>query len=96
MKIERGVMLRKGDKAWGVIHEDYKACSYGWVSVENAPIHNPKYCNKPSDLTYTGDPNLEEMNTGKIVLIERVTTVYFLDEANPHGAENFIETQVMD
>lgn len=44
MKIETGVMVMKDGKAWGIIYEDGRSTSYGWMAPENAPIHDPEFC----------------------------------------------------
>ena len=76
MKIEKGVMIVKDGKAWGKVHEDGQMVIYGWVEIESAPIHDPEHCKIPSDATYPGSPYIDELMTGKIVSVERVTNVY--------------------
>lgn len=76
MKIEKGVMLIKNGKAWGITYEDGRSTEYGWMVLEDAPIHDPKWCKKPSDVTYRQDPRLKEINTGKLTLVERRTEVF--------------------
>jgi len=75
MKTETGVMIIKNGKAWGVTDEDGWSTSYGWIDIEDAPIHNPKFCKKPSDVTYKGSHMIKEINTGKVVYVERTTKV---------------------
>jgi len=71
MKIETGVMVMKDGKAWG---ENY----YGWMAPEDAPIHDPKFCTKPTDVTFPDSRHTKELMTGKIVAVERQTTVVIL------------------
>ena len=78
MKVECGVMVMKNGKAWGKTYEDGHSTSYGWVDPESAPIHNPKYCTKPTDVTWSGSHYLNELETGKLVEVERVTEVRVL------------------
>lgn len=78
MKIERGVMVMKDGKAWGVVYEDGHSTAYGWMAPEDAPIHNPDYCKKPSDVTYRDSPYINELNTGELVMVERRTEVVVL------------------
>lgn len=78
MKIERGVMLMKNGKAWGVVYEDGHSTSYGWMEPESAPIHNPEFCKKPTDVTYRDSPYVKELNTGELVMVERRTEVVVL------------------
>jgi hypothetical protein len=80
MKLERGVMVMKNGKAWGVVYHDGQSTSYGWKHPEDAPIHDPKYCTKPSDLTYAGSPDKQELETGTIVSVERYTFVEIMEE----------------
>lgn len=75
MTIETGVMLLKDGRAWGVSYSDGYCTEYGWIDPTIAPIHDPKYCKQPSDLTYRGSPYIAEMNTGKLFYVERRTTV---------------------
>ena len=75
MKIETGVMVMKDGLAWGVTYKDGHSTSYGWVDPEDAPIHNPKYCKKTTDVTYEGSHYFAELLKGDLVHIERTTNV---------------------
>jgi len=75
MKTERGVMLMKNGLAWGIIHDDGRSTSYGWMAPEEAPIHNPEFCKRPSDVTYKGDYNMGEIKKGRLVRVVRTITV---------------------
>jgi len=79
MKIETGVMVMKNGKAWGITHEDGHSTSYGWMEPESAPISDPRYCNKPTDVTYRNSPYIQELSTAKIVKVERTTTVRIIE-----------------
>lgn len=68
-------MIMKNGKAWGITYKDGRGTCYGWVSPEGAPIHNPKYCKKPTDVTWKGSPSTKELQTGKLVFVERKTEV---------------------
>lgn len=78
MKIERGVMAMKNGKAWGVVYEDGHSTTYGWIDPESAPIHNPKFCTKPTDVTWRDSHYTEELLTGELVMVERRTEVVVL------------------
>jgi len=78
-KIEKGVMVMKGGKGWGITYEDGHSTSYGWMDAESAPIHDPKYCKKTTDVTYAGSHLVPELETGKLVTVERVTNVNIID-----------------
>jgi len=74
-KIEKGVMIMKDGKAWGETYADGHSTSYGWMDAESAPIHDPKFCKKVTDVTYAGSYLIPELKKGKLVEVERVTTV---------------------
>lgn len=80
MKTETGVMIMKDGKAWGVVYEDGRSTSYGWMDPEDAPIHDPKYCTKTTDATYQGSHYTKELLMGKLVSVERTTTVKIMGE----------------
>ena len=70
----------KGGKAWGETYADGHSTSYGWMDAESAPIHDPKYCKKPTDVTSKGSHYTKELETGKIVHVERTTSVRILED----------------
>ena len=75
MKIEKGVMVMKDGKAWGITYEDGRSTAYGWIAPEDAPIHNPEFCKNPEDVTYKNSYLIPELRTGKLVFVERRTEV---------------------
>lgn len=75
MKIESGVMIIKNGKAWGISYKDGQSTSYGWISPEDAEIHNPYSCTKTTDVTYKGSPYEKELSTAKLVKVTRTTTL---------------------
>lgn len=75
MKIETGVMVMKNGKAWGVAYADGNSTSYGWIDPVDAPIHDPRFCTKPTDVTWEGSQHTEELKTAKLVHVERRTEV---------------------
>jgi hypothetical protein len=79
-KIETGVMVMKDGKAWGVTYRDGQSTSYGWIEPEDADISDPRFCTKPTDLTYKNSPYIEQLNQGKIVSVTRTTTVTINEE----------------
>lgn len=80
MKIETGVMVMKNGKAWGVVYEDGRCSCNGWMDPESAPIHDPAYCKRPTDVVYRGSPDTKELETATLVLVRRVTTVEIVEE----------------
>ena len=75
MKIEEGVMVLKDGKAWGCTYADGRSTCYGWMEIESAPIHNPKYFKKPTDATFIGSHLEKELSKGEVVHVLRTTTV---------------------
>lgn len=73
MKIEEGVMLVKNHKGWGEFSKDSRSASSGWMSLDEATIHNPEYCKIPEDITYANSPDIPELNKGKLVWVKRCT-----------------------
>ena len=75
-KIEKGVMIMKDGKAWGITYQDGHCTVHGWMdNIEDAPIHNPQFCTNPTDAVYKGSPDTKEIIKGELVPVERVTTV---------------------
>jgi hypothetical protein len=83
MKIERGVMAMKDGLAWGVVRQEGNYCQEGWVAPENAPLHNPEFCKKPTHLTYPGSQYVQELATATLVRVERRTEVITLASLDP-------------
>jgi hypothetical protein len=74
-KTEIGVMVMKNGKGWGITYEDGQSTTYGWIPPEDAPIHNPQFCKSTTDVTYEGGYLIEELKKGKLIAVERITTV---------------------
>ena len=81
IKKETGVMVMKDGKAWGVTYKDGHSTDYGWLNPADkaAVIHDPKFCTKTTDVTYKDSYLIPELQTGKLVKVERVTEVRILD-----------------
>jgi hypothetical protein len=82
MKIETGVMVMKDGKAWGITYEDGSSRSYGWIEPESAPIHDPRFCKTPEDVTYKGSPYVSELRAAKLLHVERRTEVIVTPNQN--------------
>ena len=78
MKIERGVMVVKDGKAWGTRYADGQCTAYGWVDIEDAPIHDPEFCTEVTDVTWKDSPYVKELLHGKLLNVERRTEVIIL------------------
>ena len=79
MKTACGVMVMKDGRGWGVVYEDGRETCYGWMAPEDSPIHDPERCKRPTDVTWKGSPHIDELKSAKLVKVERVTKVRFLD-----------------
>lgn len=82
MKTETGVMVIKNGKGWGVVYKDAQSTCYGWVDLENTGIYNPKYCKKPTTVTYEGSSDTKELSTAELVYVKRETKVIVDDNPN--------------
>jgi len=50
------------------------------MDPESAPIHDPKYCKVPTAVTWKGSHHTKELETGKVVLVRRLTIVEIIGE----------------
>ena len=80
MKKETGVMVMKDGKAWGIKYQDGQSTEYGWIDPESAPIHDPRFCKRPEDVTWEASPHEKELKTGQVVKVKRTTTLEILGE----------------
>lgn len=83
MKIERGIMIMKDGKGWGVSYDDGYSISYGWVDPEDANIYDSRFCRKPLDATHNGSLEAKELITGTLVYVEKRITMDFMTTENP-------------
>ncbi len=79
--IEKGVMIMKDGKAWGVTYSDGHCTCHGWVEPENGKIHDPDYCRKPhNDSSFNDSSDMTSLRTtAKVVRVERETIVRVLE-----------------
>lgn len=80
VQVEKGVMVMLNGKAWGVEYKDAQVTQYGWIDSEFAVIHNPEFCKEPADITYPSDRNIDEINKGRLVKVERIVKVSIIIE----------------
>lgn len=73
--VEEGVVIEYEGKYWGLVYNDGYIHQKGWVGLEKAEIHDPKYCLKPEHATYQGSRDIEELQKGRFVLIKRTTQI---------------------
>jgi hypothetical protein len=72
MKVEIGVMVIKDGKGWGSV-KDGNATRDGWMSPDNAPIHNPEYCKKTTDVVCKDSYMIDELKAAELVHVKRTT-----------------------
>lgn len=76
MKLETGVMVFKGIKAWGIEYSDGQCTSFGWVSPDEAVIFDPRFCKSPLDAARRDCPHEEEaLRDGILTHVTRRTEV---------------------
>jgi hypothetical protein len=78
-RVEEGVMIMKNGKAWGETYSDGQATEYGWMAPEKAPIRDPRFCTKTTDVVHAASSSIPELQTGKLVKVRRTTTVEIID-----------------
>lgn len=70
-----GVMVMKDGKAWGVNYSDGQCTSYGWIDPILADIQDPRFCTRPTDVTYVNSPYIDELRTAKCVMVKKTIIV---------------------
>jgi hypothetical protein len=78
--VETGVMVMKNGYGWGVVYADGYSTSEWWMPATEAPIHNPEYCKKPTDVTYKGSHYTKELETATLVQVTRKTQIFLNQE----------------
>ncbi|MEO9497701.1 MAG: hypothetical protein ABJG42_24720 [Vibrio splendidus] len=68
-------VIEKNGKFWGVVYDDGKSTSYGWLDdIEQAGTHNKRYCEKPTDAVWEGDTlGVKELSTARLVTYKVVS-----------------------
>ena len=77
-KVEEGVVIEYNGKYWGTVYEDGKSHEDGWVKLEKAGIHDPRFLTKPEHATYNGSYDIKELQKGRLIAIKR--TIQITDE----------------
>jgi hypothetical protein len=90
-KIEKsGVVAMSPKGYWGVQHEDGQSRSEGFGPIENATVSDPRYCTKPTNMTWNPantnghNPYYDQLRSAVLVPI-KITTTY--EAAAPEGQE---------
>lgn len=72
--IEEGVVAEYEGGYWGLQYEDGYSSEYGFGSIFKATISDPKYCKKPTDMTYRGSRHLEKLEKASLRTVAKTTT----------------------
>jgi len=75
--ILKGVVIEYNGKYWGITRNDGHFKPEGWTDIENAGIHDPKFCKKPIDAAYIDSPYIPELEKGKLVNVTKTTITTF-------------------
>lgn len=70
---ESGVVAELNGKYWGIQYEDGRSTSCGFGPIEKADIRDPKYCEKPTDMTYRGSHYVGELRKSTLRRVSKVT-----------------------
>ena len=74
---DSGVVIQFGDKFWGIVYEDGRSKSEGWVVLKKAIIYNPEFLKRPVDATYENSPYISELEKGTLVRVSKTTIIDF-------------------
>ena len=80
MKTEYGVMVMKNGKAWGIVDQDGHYTRYGWIDPEDAEVHDPLFCTRPTDVTWPTSPYVSELATAKLCTVVKTIEVYVKED----------------
>lgn len=73
--IREGVVAELDGKFWGIQYQDSYCTSYDFGDLANATIGDPKYCKKPTDMTYTDSPYTEKLLKSRLVRVRKTIRV---------------------
>ena len=78
-KTESGVVIMKGDLAWGVVWDDGQGRSptYGWIDEVRRICVYPVGLTRPESVTWSGSSDVEELRKGTIVEVNKTTTIEY-------------------
>ena len=81
-RVEEGVMVMKDGKAWGCLYEDGRSTEYGWMGPAGKKVilSDGEFVTAPTDFTYASSHYFNELKTGKIVKVKRITIVETEDD----------------
>jgi hypothetical protein len=77
---EIGVVAELDRKFWGIQYEDGQCRSEGYGDIKHAMIADPKYCKKPTDMTYKGSPYERELIKAKLRTVIKTISWELMEE----------------
>jgi len=83
IEVTEGVVAEYNGGFWGIEHTDEHCTSKNFVDFEKAEIKNPKYCTKPTDMTWnpqnTNGYNHEYdmLKKARLVYVKKTITTEF-------------------
>ena len=83
VEVKEGVVAKYNGLYWGVQYSDSRSETKDFGPIENAIISDPKYCTKPTDMTWdpknTGGYNSEynKLEKAELVKIKKTIVIVF-------------------
>ncbi len=63
-----GVVIELNGKYWGIVYQDaHDGTAYDWGELAKATLQDPKYCKKPTDVTYGSSPDMKRLAPARLV-----------------------------
>lgn len=81
--IIEGVVAEYNGKFWGTQYEDAKYKSKDFGEFDKAQISNPKFCKKPTDMTWNPkntngfNPEYEQLKKARLLKVRKTITIEF-------------------
>ena len=83
IEVIEGVVSEYNGKFWGIQYQDERSTSKDFGDFEKAEISDPKYCTKPTDMTW--DPKntfgynseYDKLKNAKLVKVKKTITTEF-------------------
>ena len=83
VEVIEGVVAEYNGQYWGEQHSDGQYTYMDFGEFDKAKISNPKYCKKPTDLTYdpenTGgyNPDYYKLKNARLIIVRKTITTEF-------------------
>lgn len=74
-RIEEGVVAKKDGMYWARPGEEIPNVRGFTKDIFNAEIANPKFCTKPEHMTYSGDPDIDNLAKAKLVSVRKIIKI---------------------